>query len=292
MPEFIELENKTKLPTIHVISDSMGLTAQAIASAASVQFGVQNPCIEVLSKVRTEFDIIDWFEKHQQTHRDLLGDNKLLVFYTIVDPKLASVVRRYADAHDNIFAVDILTPAIQGIEQASGLKPSHQAGVQHIADQKYFKRIEAVEFTIAHDDGRKPDELTQADIVLAGVSRTSKTPLSIYLSQMGFKVANVPLDPQTQPPEELFDVDTRRLFGLMTTPEVLVDIRKRRIAKAANGRLATQYADFEYVYNDLEKARSLMRKLGCIVIHTEHRAVEETAQEIVRYYERSFPPAG
>ena len=156
-----------------------------------------------------------------------------------------------------------------------------------MADQSYFRRIEAIEFTIAHDDGRNPQDLPLADIVLLGVSRSSKTPTSIYLSQQGYKVANIPLDPATEPPAELFDVDRTRLFGLMTTPEVLVGIRERRLGNAAG--VASRYADPSFVYEDLEAARALMRRLGAIVIHTENRAVEETAQEIMRYYERIHP---
>ena len=126
-------------------------------------------------------------------------------------------------------------------------------------------------------------------MVLLGVSRSSKTPLSIYLSQQGYKVANVPLDLHTDPPRQVHDVDRTRLFGLMTTPEVLVGIRQRRLGNASV--VAASYADPEYVYQDLEQARALMRKLGCIVVHTENRAVEETAQEILRYYERAHPPS-
>ena len=125
--------------------------------------------------------------------------------------------------------------------------------------------------------------------MLLGVSRSSKTPTSIYLSQQGYKVANIPLDPTTDPPRELADVERTRLFGLMTTPEVLIGIRQRRLGNASV--VAARYADPEYVYQDLEQARALMRKLGCIVVHTENRAVEETAQEILRYYERAHPPS-
>ena len=129
--------------------------------------------------------------------------------------------------------------------------------------------------------------MTQADIVLLGVSRSSKTPTSIYLAQQGYKVSNIPLDPSTEPPKEVFEVDRTRLFGLMTTPDVLIGIRQRRLGNAAV--VASKYADPEYVYEDLDKARALMRKLGAIVVHTENRAVEETAQEILRYYERVHP---
>ena len=284
---FALADNKSNLPTIHIISDSVGVTAQTLARAAAAQFGETNPAIETLPKVRSFEEIRDFLEDHADLHNDLYGSRKLLVFYTLVDRDLAHQLADYAEAHDNVIAVDLLTHAIDAVAKASGLDPLVRPGSLHVADQHYFARIEAVEFTIAHDDGRNPQDLTKADIVIVGVSRTSKTPLSIYLSQQGFKVANVPLDMHTDPPKELFDVDRTRLFGLMTTADVLVGIRQRRLGNAIG--VASSYADPEYVYEDLERARALMRKLGCIVIHTENRAVEESAQEILRYYERAHP---
>ena len=287
--DFVICENLTSLPTIHVVSDSVGLTAQAVARAAAAQFGVTNPCIEVLPKVRTFEEIREFIDRHSAFHRERTGDGRILVFYTLVDASLSRCLAAYAASHDDIVAVDLMTDAIGAIAGMTGLQPSTKPGGLHVADQYYFRRIEAIEFTIAHDDGRNPQELPRADIVLLGVSRSSKTPTSIYLSQQGYKVANIPLDPHTDPPQELAQVERTRLFGLMTTAEVLVGIRKRRLGNA--GVIASNYADPEYVYQDLEQARALMRKLGCIVVHTENRAVEETAQEILRYYERAHPPS-
>lgn len=282
-------ENTTPLPTIHVISDSVGLTAQAVARAAAAQFEVTNPVIEVLPKVRTFAEIKDFIDEHSVFHRERSGDGRILVFYTLADGTLASELAAYAASRDDIVAVDLMTEATRAIAHMTGLRPSTKPGGLHVADQYYFRRIEAIEFTIAHDDGRNPQELDQADIVLLGVSRSSKTPTSIYLAQQGYKVANIPLDPSTEPPAQLFGVDRTRLFGLMTTAEVLVGIRQRRLGRAS--AVASLYADPEYVYQDLDEARALMRKLGTIVIHTENRAVEETAQEILRYYERAHPPS-
>ena len=287
MEEFVPLENHTALPTIYVVSDSVGLTGQAIARAAAVQFGVSDPCIEVLSKVKSIEQVARFLEAHEAWYLEHTGDSRMLVVYTLVNKELAAAFAAYAETKDNITAVDIMTPAIEAIGTLTGLAPSRTPGQLHVANQRYFRRIEAVEFTIAHDDGQNPHELTRADIVLLGVSRSSKTPLSIYLSQQGYKVANVPLDMQTVPPKKLYDVDPTRLFGLMTTPDVLVDIRRRRLGGALGA--AGRYADPEYVYEDLEHARAFMRKLGCIVVHTEKRAVEETAQEILRYFEHAHP---
>lgn len=284
--EFIVHENTTSLPTIHVISDSVGLTAQAMARAAAAQFGETNPNIEVLSHVRSAEQIRTWIDEHTALHASR-GDARVLIFYTLVDGDLRHALTEYAATMPSVTAVDLLTEAIGSIAKLSGKVPSKRPGGLHVADQHYFRRIEAIEFTIAHDDGRNPQEMTQADIVLLGVSRSSKTPTSIYLAQQGYKVSNIPLDPSTEPPKEVFEVDRTRLFGLMTTPDVLIGIRQRRLGNAAV--VASKYADPEYVYEDLDKARALMRKLGAIVVHTENRAVEETAQEILRYYERVHP---
>jgi regulator of PEP synthase PpsR (kinase-PPPase family) len=140
---------------------------------------------------------------------------------------------------------------------------------------------------VAHDDGRNPQDLAEADIVLVGVSRTSKTPLSMYLSFSGYKVANVPLAKGTEPPAELFDVEPFRIFGLLSTPQVLSTVRNERLGSLEAREVAGSYADPACIEAELEEARALMRRLGCIVIHTNGRAVEETSQVILGYYQRA-----
>ena len=280
-------ERVARVPTIHIISDSVGVTAQAVARAAAAQFGVKDPSIEVLSKVKSFEEVRDFLEEHTRHHQEVFGDPSMLVFFTLVNGDIRDQVAAYVTGHPTIVAVDLMTSAIDAISQMSGLKPTSTPGSLRAVDLSYMKRIEALEFTINHDDGRNPEGLPEADIVLVGVSRSSKTPVSVYLAQQGFKVANVQLDPSTEPPRQLYEVDHTRLFGLVTSPEVLASIRQRRLGKAT--AIAPRYADLEFVYEDLDAARALMRKLGCIVVNTENRAVEETAQEILRYYERSHP---
>ena len=287
MKDVIIQENNTPLPTVHVISDSVGLTVQAVARAACAQFGVTYPAIEVLPKVRSLKEVKDFIEAHVAYHKEHKIGDRILVFYTLVDNGLSHDVHDFLESREDVVAVDLMTNAIHSIAEMSGLEPADKPGSMHVADRNYFKRIEAIEFTIAHDDGRNPQDLTKADIVLLGVSRSSKTPTSIYLAQQGYKVANIPLDPDTEPPLELFDVDRTRLFGLMITPDVLIGIRQRRLGRA--GGVAGRYADPQFISEDLLEARALMRKLGAIVVHTENRAVEETAQEILRYYEKIHP---
>ncbi|MCL1799259.1 MAG: kinase/pyrophosphorylase [Eggerthellaceae bacterium] len=276
-----------QLPTIHIISDSVGITGQALARAVASQFGETNPRIEVLSQIGCFDEVRRFFEEHCALHEAEYGSRRIIVFYTLVDPDLGRQLKDYVAADPDIVAIDLMGDALSALASFSGLEPHVRPGSLHEVDKNYFMRIEALEFTIAHDDGRNPQDLKKADIVLIGVSRSSKTPLAIYLSQEGYKVANVPLDLQTDPPPQIFDVEPQRIFGLMSTPELLISIRRRRLGRAVS--VAADYADPEMVYLDLERARALMRKLGCIVIHTDNRAVEETAQEILRYYELAYP---
>lgn len=275
------------LPTVHIVSDSVGTTAQGLVRAAAACFEVFDPAIEILPRVISEKEMISEIDAHVSLHRRI-GEHPFVLFYTLVSPAMRQALQEYIDKNsDIIIAVDAMSQALDALTQASGQDPIAKPGKIHSVNEYYFRRIDAMEFTISHDDGRNPQDLTKADIVLIGVSRSSKTPLSIYLSQMGYKVANVPLDPQSDPPKEIFEVDPTRLFGLIISAEILVDIRKKRLGKATN--VAASYADLECVYQDLESARALMRKLGCIVIRTDNRAIEETAQEILRYYENAHP---
>lgn len=275
------------LPPINIISDSVGATAISIARAAASQFGETEPSFEVLPNVRT-FQVVEAFlEKRMAEAMAQTGRPDIVLFYTIVEDEVKRALGVYLAFHPEIRAVDLMTKPVESIASVTGCKPMVVPGELHITDEHYFNRIEAIEFTIAHDDGRNPQDLTNADIVLLGVSRCGKTPTSIYLAQEGYRVSNVPLDLVSDPPAEIFKVDPSRLFGLVTTAEVLTDIRKRRLGNAL--AIAGDYADREKVEQDLEKARALMRKLGCLVIHTENRAVEETAQEILRYYEIAHP---
>ena len=275
------------IPTIHILSDSVGATGQGVARAAAASFGVLNPSIEVLGNISSAAGMLADLEEHYLFHRDQGVNTPFIVFYTLIAPELIEAMERFTQTHKNVIAVDVISGAIAALAQASNTKPSACPGYLHSVNEDYYKRIDAVEFTISHDDGRNPQDLTKADIVLLGVSRSSKTPLSIYLSQLGYKVANVPLDFLSTPPKEIYDVDPTRLFGLIISAELLAEIRKKRLGSAIE--VAPSYADLECVYEDLEKARALMRKLGCITIRTDNRAIEETAQEILRYYESAHP---
>ena len=239
-------ERAARVPTIHIISDSIGETAQVVARAAAAQFGVTNPHLEIFSKVRSFEEVRGYLLGHARHHAEVLGDDRMLVMYTLVNAEIREPLQVFLAEHPNIVAVDVLTSAVAAVSEMSGMEPVGKPGMLRVVDHNYFKRIGALEFTIAHDDGQNPEDLTKADIVLLGVSRSSKTPLSIYLAQQGLRVANVPLDPTTEPPSQIFDVDRTRLFGLMITPEVLLDIRRKRIKKAAGKAGGGQFAMLRY----------------------------------------------
>lgn len=269
------------VPTIHVISDSLGDTAAEVALAATSQFGVGAVRIQRLPKVTALGQVKAYLDEH-------CGDeqSRVLVFHTIVDSGLRTQVVEEFERR-GIDSLDLIGPALGAVQRLTGLEPHIQAGAIRKVDDRYFNRINAMEFFVAHDDGRNPQDLTKADIVLVGVSRTSKTPLSMYMSFQGYKVANIPLAKGSEPPHELFDVEPHRLFGLISTPEVLSSIRNERLGSLEARQVAGSYADPACIQEELDEARALMRKLGCIVVHTNGRAVEETAQIILGYFEQA-----
>ena len=177
----------------------------------------------------------------------------------------------------------MLGPSVALLARVTGKQPSGHAGAIRRTDREYYARIGAMEFAVSHDDGRNPEELPDADVVLIGVSRSSKTPLAMYLAYKGIRAANVPLAPRVDPPKELMDVDPRRIFGLMTDAELLIDIRQQRMREMRT--FVPRYAEREAVEEELAEARALMRRIGCLVIRTDNRAIEEAAQEVIAHLE-------
>jgi regulator of PEP synthase PpsR (kinase-PPPase family) len=261
-----------KSTTIHILSDSIGETADAVARAAAAQFPRGTFRLERLPKVETVAQL-----------RELVGAHcgeSCIFFFTLAEGPLREEMDRCI--HDRgVKAVDILGPGVDLLSDASGLTPQAVVGAYRQPDEAYFDRIEAMEFAIKHDDGQYPEGLLEADVVLIGVSRSSKTPLSVYLASKGLRVANVPLVPESAPPLQLFEVDARRVFGLVSSVETLMMIRSRRMDEL--GSYVPGYAERERVEKELEESRALMRQIGCLVVRTDNRAIEETAQDIIRY---------
>jgi regulator of PEP synthase PpsR (kinase-PPPase family) len=262
--------------SVHVLSDSLGETGEMVARAVVAQFSADAFHIERLPKVSTP-------EQLRLTVRSHCGE-QCVFLYTLVDAALREAMD--ALVAEGVHGVDVLGPSVAVLAFVTGRKPHGEAGALHKTDEEYFDRIEATEFAVMHDDGRNPDDLSLADVVLLGVSRTSKTPLAMYLAFKGYRVANVPLAPGVEPPKQLFELDPRKVFGLVTEPTVLIEVRRERMREM--GAYVPRYAEREAVEEELEEARALMRRIGCIVVRTDNRAVEESAQEILRYVDGGF----
>lgn len=268
-----------KLATVLVISDALGETAASVALAAAGQFDEGAVAIERLSRVQDARQVKRYLES-------LAGAaKKIAAFHTIVQDELRSEVAGLL-VEQGIAAVDLLGPAIDTIAALTGLAPKGIPGIIHQTDERYFQRIACMEYAVEHDDGRGADDLSEADIVLIGVSRTSKTPLSMYLALQGYRVANIPLAPQVEPPQALFEVDSARIFGLVTTVEAIAPIRVQRLGTAQAQSAAGSYADPDAIELEFAYARSLMKRLGCFVVHTDGKAIEESATEIIERLNR------
>jgi regulator of PEP synthase PpsR (kinase-PPPase family) len=276
-------------PVIHIISDSLGDSAATMAVAAASQFSEGACTIRRLPKATNLEQMAAFIEAHLAQADEVAGEEEageMVLFHTIADVALRAQLEDYL-RDKPIAAADLIGPAIETIAEATGRAPKGQPGLIRRTDKEYFDRVGALEFAVDHDDGRNADQLDQADIVLIGVSRSSKTPLAIYLASHGYRVANVPLAAGTEPPSQLLEIDVRRIFGLTSDAALLSEIRYRRLGDARD--VAGSYAEPASVQNDLDEARQLMRRLGCIVVRTDNRAIEETAQEILRYYELTYP---
>jgi regulator of PEP synthase PpsR (kinase-PPPase family) len=264
-----------------------------MAVAAASQFSEGSCVIRRLPKATSLEQMAAFIEAHLadagEQEADGQGADEMVLFHTIADAALRAELEDYIKDKP-IAAADLIGPAIDTIAEATGRKPKGQPGLIRRTDKEYFDRVGALEFAVDHDDGRNTEQLDKADIVLIGVSRSSKTPLAIYLASHGYRVANVPLAAGTDPPRQLFEIDPRRIFGLTSSAGLLSEIRYRRLGEARE--VASAYAEPASVQTDLDEARQLMRRLGCIVVRTDNRAIEETAQEILRYYDLTYPSRG
>ncbi len=264
------------LPGVFIVSDSIGETAEMVVRAAASQFNSGTMEIRQIPNISDKATIAEVVHQAMESN--------FMIAYTLVLDELAEFLRQ--EAHRaGVVCVDILGPIISAFEDASHLAPKREPGLLRRVDEMYYRRVEAVEFAVRYDDGKDPKGITLADIVLVGVSRTSKTPLSMYLAHKRVKVANVPLVPEVTPPEELFQLDRGKVIGLVIKPELLNSIRIERL-KTLGLTGQASYANYERIVEELEYANSIMKKLGCPVIDVTNRAVEETASKILEIYYR------
>lgn len=266
---------------IFVVSDGTGDTATAVVKAAMLQFPVDRG-LHTFGGVR----------KAAQARRIVAQAERAggLVAFTLVDERVARALRSEADRRA-VPTVDVLGGLISRMAELLRKEPSAQPGLLHGFSDDYFRRVEAVEFAVRHDDGANPHTLFHADLVLTGVSRTSKTPLSMYLAQRGYKTGNVPLVPGVEPPPALLELDPRKVFGLVIDASTLLTVRRARV-RALGAPPYSAYADPEAVLEEIRRARRLFRVHGWRVVDVSGRAAEENASRILQLLEAAAPHAG
>ena len=256
---------------IFILSDATGETAEKMIMAALSQFTNREIRLKRFSHIRTKnaaYEVLD----------EALNQNALVI-YTIVNREMSRMIQDECSSL-GLPSLDLITPLLMQVSEFIGRDPGETPDLLHGVDDAYFRRIEALEFTIKHDDGQDVRHLEKADIVLTGISRTSKTPLSVYLAHRGWKVANVPLVKGVDPPEELFAVDPSRVVGLLIDPQRLAELRAARLRTLGQDpRMA--YADFEEIIDELSFSKKIFRRHSWALLDVTGKAVEETANEVL-----------
>lgn len=252
----------------------MGDTVDLVARAAASQFNQEAVEIRLVPYVSDPGEILEIVEE--------AGLFNSFIAYTLVLSELREVLVREA-AKRGIPTLDILTPMIDIISAAIKRPPKLEPGLVRKTDEKYYRKVEAIEFAVRCDDGKDARGITRADLVVIGVSRTSKTPLCMYLAHKRIMAANVPLVPEVSPPEEIFRLPRHKLIGLSIRPQQLNEIRRERL-KTLGLTSNADYVSMERILKELDYAEGIMKKTGCPVIDVTNKAVEETASKVLEIY--------
>lgn len=256
---------------LFIISDAIGETAQKVITAVLAQF----PDLTTVETKR--FSFIDSKEELLRILQDA-HTVQAIVISTMVDTELNQLAQQFADEHQ-LHYLDYMSPLMQLIETQTGCTPRREARAQYKLTHDYFSKIEAIEFAVKYDDGRDPRGFLKADYVILGISRTSKTPLSMYLANKGYKVANLPLVPNIPVPKELYEVPRERIVGLLADPHDVLITRKTRMQTLGLTNHST-YTDLANIQSELDFARSLYRQLGARTVSIDNMAIEEIAEAI------------
>ncbi|MEM7774804.1 MAG: pyruvate, water dikinase regulatory protein [Pseudomonadota bacterium] len=259
---------------LHLVSDATGETLTTISKAAAVQYAAVRPIEHVYPLIRTSRQL----ERVLQEVSSAPG----IVFYTIVNPELSEELERRC-RELKVPCLHVLKPIMQVLESYLGAPQTPIVGGQHVLDAGYFNRIDALNFSMAHDDGLLPDNLDDADIIVLGISRTSKTPTSIYLAQRGFKTANVPIVMSVPLPEALFEPHKAFVVCLTAAPDRIAAIRRNR-ARLLGDRNLEDYVDEAQIAQEIVHSRKICARKKWPVIDVTRRSVEETAATILKLY--------
>jgi len=261
---------------VYLVSDSTGETLDRIFLSLKSQFANFEYEKKEFAFVRTE----------QQINKIIKECNEVensLILYTIVETKLAKYISNLSEKN-NVPCFGILGNLILSFSKLLNQKAIHKPSAQHVLDDDYYKRIEAIQFTMSHDDGKKVDDINNADVILLGVSRTSKTPTSIYLANRGYKTINIPLVLEQKVPKDIMSNEKACVIGLVADPERLADIRRNRVAIMKDNSLK-EYTDLEYIKKEVSDSKKLFKKNNWPIIDVTRKSVEETAASILKIIE-------
>lgn len=257
---------------IYAVSDSTGETAEGYASSIMTQF----------PDLKTEIIRFSDINSKKRVDRMLERINgESIIVATIANKEVNQYLKNMCAGKDRVEIIDILGQGIEIVEKFTGFKALHERGLKRRFNDDYFKMIKSIEFTMQYDDGEDPRGLVQADIVLLGVSRSSKTPLSLYLSTKGYKVCNLPLVPEIPIPSEIYDVDEKKIIGLIVDEDKLVQIRKDSALRM--GLDESPYYAKERIEVELKYANEIFEEFNCPVFNVTNKTIEETAAKIISY---------
>ena len=259
---------------VHLVSDSTGETVILVARASLVQFEDIEPIEHHWTMIRSPHQVTEVIKG--------ISENPGFVIFTLVNIENRKILEEGC-RRLQLPCVPVLDPVVAGLGTYLGAETHARPGGQHVLDDEYFNRIEAMQFSLAHDDGQSTWDINDADVVLMGVSRTSKTPTSIYLANRGIKTANIPLVPGCPIPEEIFSAKNPLIIGLTKDPKRLVEIRQQRLRMIDQDE-NTDYVDLEMVSKEINDARRLFAKHEWQVINVSRKSIEETAATVIKLY--------
>ena len=255
---------------IYVLSDSIGNTGERIAEVCLAQY--EDPIYEIKKFPHVTEEQLD----------DILAaaySENSIIIYSTVDVSMNEKIVKSSQEH-NVPAFDIMGDIVNAMAEKFGVEPKREPGIIRQLNETYFNRVEAIEFAVKYDDGKDPRGIKKADVVLLGVSRTSKTPLSMYLANKNIKVANIPLVPESLPPKEIYEISSSRVIGLINSPEKLNQIREERLKALGLGR-GSNYSSMARILDELDYADVIYKRIGCPIIDVSDKAIEETAELII-----------
>lgn len=271
-------EQQAQQLTIYIVSDSIGETAQRMIHATLTQFpDLTQIEIKKFPYIKDENEFLNVLE--------LAHEKNAIVVTTLVSESFNALGHQYAQEHQ-ISYIDYMSELITMIEQHTQSTPLMESGALRKMNTEYFKRIEAIEYSVKYDDGKHFTDIGEADALIVGVSRTSKTPLSMYLANKGYKIANIPLVPEVTIPEIVFQHKGLKVFGLTASPNYIANIRKNR-AEALGISKTSTYNSLDRIKKELSYAEEIFNKLNATVINTEYKSIEESAFYIEKFLQQN-----